>query len=91
MSPAWSRATPRLAPNREMCPRPCGARLTATEDVPSIRVRWIGHNLHAKALILARSDVSLAEAHHIGEEAGQPCSTSFPSWRADRPRRSLAR
>ena len=39
------------------------------EDVSSIRVRWIGHNMHAEALIVAGCDITLSQAHAIGEEA----------------------
>lgn len=39
------------------------------EAVDSVRVRWIGHRLHAEAEIASAPDLSLAEAHDIAEEA----------------------
>ena len=38
-------------------------------DVSSIRVRWIGHNMHAEVLIVASGEITLGQAHEIGEEA----------------------
>lgn len=39
------------------------------EDVSNIRVRWIGHNLHAEALIVANGALTLEQAHAVGESA----------------------
>ena len=39
------------------------------ESVESVRIRWVGHELRAEAEIVSDADLSLAEAHAIGEEA----------------------
>jgi divalent metal cation (Fe/Co/Zn/Cd) transporter len=39
------------------------------ESVESVRLRWIGHELRAEATITSASDLSLADAHAISEEA----------------------
>jgi cation diffusion facilitator family transporter len=39
------------------------------EDVTSIRARWIGHSIHAEALIVAQGKLTLREAHALGERA----------------------
>ena len=39
------------------------------EEVSNVRARWIGHSIHAEALIVADADVSLREAHEIAERA----------------------
>jgi cation diffusion facilitator family transporter len=39
------------------------------ETVDSVRLRWIGHRLHAEAEIVSAPDLSLARAHEIAEEA----------------------
>lgn len=39
------------------------------EAVDSVRVRWIGHRLHAEAEVVSDRDLSLAQAHEIAEHA----------------------
>jgi cation diffusion facilitator family transporter len=39
------------------------------QEVSNVRARWIGHSIHAEALIVADADVSLREAHEIAERA----------------------
>lgn len=38
-------------------------------SVESVRLRWIGHELRAEATITSAAELSLADAHSIGEEA----------------------
>jgi cation diffusion facilitator family transporter len=38
-------------------------------DVGELRIRWIGHRLHAEAAITVDADLSLAAAHRITEDA----------------------
>jgi cation diffusion facilitator family transporter len=48
------------------------AILSATpgvEAVDVVRVRWIGHELHAEAEIVSDADLTLAAAHEVSEEA----------------------
>jgi cation diffusion facilitator family transporter len=44
-------------------------RVRGVQAVSSIRLRWIGHNLHAEALIAADAELHLGDAHAIGEDA----------------------
>ena len=39
------------------------------EQVEMVRIRWVGHELHAEARVVSDSDLSLAAAHAITEEA----------------------
>ena len=39
------------------------------ESVDAVRVRWVGHELHAEAEVTSDADLSLSAAHGIAEEA----------------------
>lgn len=39
------------------------------QDVSAIRARWIGHTIHAEALIVADSELTLRAAHDVAEDA----------------------
>ena len=39
------------------------------EAVQSVRVRWVGHELHAETEVTSDADLTLAQAHDIAEEA----------------------
>jgi cation diffusion facilitator family transporter len=39
------------------------------ESVEAVRIRWVGHELFAEALVVSDRDLSLAEAHGIAEKA----------------------
>ncbi len=39
------------------------------QDISELRVRWIGHNLHAEVLIAADPALALAAAHQVAERA----------------------
>jgi cation diffusion facilitator family transporter len=39
------------------------------QSVSAVRARWIGHSIHAEALIVADSDLTLGQAHEIAERA----------------------
>jgi cation diffusion facilitator family transporter len=39
------------------------------ERVSAVRARWIGHSIHAEALIVADCDLTLGEAHAVAERA----------------------
>ena len=39
------------------------------DDVESVRLRWIGHRLHAEVEIVSAAELSLGEAHEIAERA----------------------
>jgi cation diffusion facilitator family transporter len=38
-------------------------------DIPELRIRWIGHTLHAEVNVTVTPDISLAEAHGIAHHA----------------------
>jgi cation diffusion facilitator family transporter len=39
------------------------------QQVSTVRARWIGHTIHAEALIVADCELTLSEAHEIAEDA----------------------
>lgn len=43
--------------------------VTGVRDVTSIRLRWIGHRLHAEAELVVDADLSLVRAHDIAADA----------------------
>jgi len=45
------------------------ASVPGVQDVESVRIRWLGHELRAEAEIISDADLSLADAHAIAEEA----------------------
>jgi len=45
------------------------ARVSGVERLDGVRVRWIGHTLHAEANVLVDSSLSTAEGHAIAEAA----------------------
>jgi cation diffusion facilitator family transporter len=56
---------PRLVEQVETALRDC----PGIEDVDSVRVRWIGHDLHAEIQIVSDAGLSLVQAHAIAEQA----------------------
>ena len=45
------------------------ASVPGVEEVEAVRIRWVGHELRAEAEIITDADLTIAEAHAIGEEA----------------------
>jgi cation diffusion facilitator family transporter len=45
------------------------AEADGVKSVSVVRARWIGHAIHAEALIVADADLTLGEAHEIAERA----------------------
>ncbi len=45
------------------------AGVDGVDDVESVRLRWVGHELHAEAEIVSDGRLSLAEAHDVAERA----------------------
>jgi cation diffusion facilitator family transporter len=52
--------------------------LPGIEDVGSLRLRWIGHDLHAEASVVVAADLSLLAAHEIAAEAEHRLSHDLP-------------
>ena len=45
------------------------ARVDGVEHVGDVRLRWIGHALHAEARVVVDMNRTVAEGHHIAEDA----------------------
>jgi len=45
------------------------ASVHGVQEVGSVRIRWVGHELRAEAEIVSDADLSLADAHAIAEQA----------------------
>jgi cation diffusion facilitator family transporter len=45
------------------------ASAEGVQGVSTVRARWIGHTIHAEALIVADAELSLGEAHAVAERA----------------------
>jgi divalent metal cation (Fe/Co/Zn/Cd) transporter len=45
------------------------AEAEGVQSVSTVRARWIGHSIHAEALIVADADLTLGEAHQVAERA----------------------
>jgi cation diffusion facilitator family transporter len=47
-------------------------------EVPAIRMRWIGHRLHAEADLVVGAELSLVEAHGIAHDAEHRLTHAIP-------------
>ncbi|PWU47568.1 cation diffusion facilitator family transporter [Micromonospora globispora] len=47
-------------------------------DVPAVRLRWIGHRLHAEAELVVNADLSLVAAHEIAADAEHQLTHAVP-------------
>jgi cation diffusion facilitator family transporter len=47
-------------------------------DVSGLRLRWIGHRLHAEAAVVVDARLSLLEAHEIAADAGHQLTHGVP-------------
>src|ERR1700730_18102332 len=45
------------------------ASVPGVEEVEAVRIRWVGHELRAEAEVTIDADLSITDAHAIGEEA----------------------
>ncbi len=45
------------------------ARVDGVESVGAVRIRWIGHRLHAEAEVVVNENLRITEAHEIAERA----------------------
>jgi cation diffusion facilitator family transporter len=48
------------------------------QEVAAIRMRWIGHNLHAEADLVVAADLSLLQAHEIAADAEHQLTHAIP-------------
>ncbi|BFU42868.1 cation diffusion facilitator family transporter [Krasilnikovia sp. MM14-A1004] len=47
-------------------------------DVAAVRIRWIGHQLHAEADLVVDTDLSLIEAHEVAADAEHQLTHAVP-------------
>ena len=52
--------------------------IPGVQDVRAVRLRWIGHRLHAEAEIVADPDLSLRAAHEIAADAEHQLTHAIP-------------
>jgi cation diffusion facilitator family transporter len=48
------------------------------QSVSAVRMRWIGHNLHAEANLVVSADLSLLQAHEIAADAEHQLTHAIP-------------
>ena len=65
----WRRLLDAVDPGLVEQAASAAARAEGVERVSVVRARWIGHSIHAEALIVADADLSLGEAHGVAERA----------------------
>lgn len=65
----WRRLMDAIDPQLVAQARVAAATADGVAGVSDVRARWIGHSIHAEAVILADSSLSLAEAHAVAERA----------------------
>jgi cation diffusion facilitator family transporter len=58
------------------------ARVPGVQEVDDVRVRWIGHTLHAEANVLVDESLSTAEGHAIAENARHAMLHAAPRLRS---------
>jgi hypothetical protein len=73
-SGSWTASTPSSATS----PRPASPRSPGVERLGEVRVRWIGHGLHAEAEISVDERRTIAEPHDIAESARHPLLHEVP-------------
>ena len=52
--------------------------IPGVHDVPAVRMRWIGHRLHAEADLVVDAGLSLREAHEIAADAEHQLTHAIP-------------
>ena len=65
----WYRLMDAVDPSIRRRAEEAAAGAPGVEAVSELRLRWIGHNLRAEALIEADPDLLLADAHRVAEGA----------------------
>jgi divalent metal cation (Fe/Co/Zn/Cd) transporter len=54
------------------------AEVPGVVEVGRLRMRWIGHQLHADADLVLQPELTLAQAHHVTVTAEQHLATEIP-------------
>jgi cation diffusion facilitator family transporter len=65
----WARLMDAIDPALLDRARQAAASAAGVQSVSKVRARWIGHSIHAEALIVADADLSLSQAHAVAERA----------------------
>ena len=65
----WRRLMDAVDPRLVEQARAAANEAEGVQSVSTVRARWIGHTIHAEALIVADADLSLGEAHRVAERA----------------------
>jgi cation diffusion facilitator family transporter len=65
----WRRLMDAVDPSLVRQAATAAAEAEGVQRVSAVRARWIGHSIHAEALIVADSDLSLGKAHEVAERA----------------------
>jgi cation diffusion facilitator family transporter len=65
----WRRLMDAVDPQLIQQAEAAARQAEGVQDVSAVRARWIGHSIHAEALIVADSDLTLNQAHAIAERA----------------------
>ena len=65
----WRRLMDAVDPRLVEQARAAANEAEGVQSVSTVRARWIGHSIHAEALIVADADLTLGEAHQVAERA----------------------
>jgi cation diffusion facilitator family transporter len=65
----WRRLMDAVEPGLIEQASAAAASAEGVQRVSTVRARWIGHTIHAEALIVADADLTLGEAHGVAERA----------------------
>jgi cation diffusion facilitator family transporter len=65
----WRRLMDAVDPSLVAQATAAASEAAGVQDVSIVRARWIGHAIHAEALIVADADLTLRQAHEVAERA----------------------
>ena len=65
----WRRLMDAVDPRLVEQARAAANEAEGVQSVSTVRARWIGHSIHAEALIVADAGLTLVEAHQVAERA----------------------
>jgi cation diffusion facilitator family transporter len=65
----WRRLMDAVDPELVAQATVAASQADGVQSVSTVRARWIGHAIHAEALIVANAELSLGEAHEVAERA----------------------
>src|SRR5712692_9119354 len=65
----WRRLMDAVDPSLVAEATAAASEAPGVQGVSTVRARWIGHTIHAEALIVADADLTLGQAHEVAERA----------------------